>query len=749
MKRLLAAFAFLLLSLSYASAVGCTGTGSCFWEGGTGNWSDTTKWCTTNTNPCTGTTGGLPGSGDNCNFTSVSNATAYTVTLDQAATCKDMTWALPGTSGVPTFANAGFGVNIFGSLTLITGMSVTAASGLTWTFQATTTGKTVTSNGVVFPAFVSITFNGSGGGWTLQDAMSIDSGRTLTVSQGTLNTNAKTVTTGFFVSTSGTRTLTLDNSTINITGTSGTVWNINASGLTFSATGSTINVNGGTANTSITIVPGSVTYNNFNITAVGAPGYQGGSTVKNFSYTSTTDKRDNLNFSGTLTIAASGSLTIAGNSTVNRAFVTANVLGSQKTISVPNTATVSLTNVDFQDIASAGTFGTWTGTSLGDCLGNSGITFDPSVSLTWDTSKTGAQNWSGSNWLGTTNRVPLPQDDVALPSLSVATTITQDMPRMGRNINEANFNRTLAGGGVTTNNFGNLTWGASSTFSGPNTHAIGGRGTQTLTSNGKQLGFSLTINAIGGSYTLQDDLTSTSTFNHQAGTFADGGHNLSGINWSSPGALTRAVSGSGTWSFNTTTGAPWTASGSGLTTTGFTGTMKFTGNVATSITFNGNGLVYPTIFWSNTASTGTLIITGANTFADIQTDSSTARTIQFPASTTTTVSAFSAKGAPSKQLTLNSSSAGTQATLRGVAPIKTAYVRVQDILVQPKGCAGLGSTNVSNNTGWKFGACGGSNNLLPAISGPTPPLDLNYKDGLGRVELKPDNDNVIRRRLAS
>src|SRR3989344_2068505 len=75
-----------------ASAAGCAGTGECYWVGGTGSWSDTTKWAT-----ATGgaTTGGLPGTGDNCIWDSGSNTSnaAYTTTGDASSNCLDLNFS--------------------------------------------------------------------------------------------------------------------------------------------------------------------------------------------------------------------------------------------------------------------------------------------------------------------------------------------------------------------------------------------------------------------------------------------------------------------------------------------------------------------------------------------------------------------------------------------------------------------------------------------------------------------------------
>ena len=107
-------------------------------------------------------------------------------------------------------------------------------------------------------------------------------------------------------------------------------------------------------------------------------------------------------------ITVTGTLTINGTSATSRTLVSGYPLGTAQTIT--NNGTNSITNADFQDITGAGT-ASWdlsaiTGLS-GDCEGNSGITFTPSATQTW-------QNANGGTWSVTANwssRVPLCQDD--------------------------------------------------------------------------------------------------------------------------------------------------------------------------------------------------------------------------------------------------------------------------------------------------------------------------------------------------
>lgn len=702
MKRLALVFLFLigLLTLPFtpANAAGCTGTGTCYWEGGTGNWSDTTKWCTTDTNPCTGSTGGVPSSADNVFFTASSNATAYTVTVDATAVCLDMSWALPSGSGVPTLTLSA-GITVTGSLTLATGQVWTAGpTGMT--FGASTTGKTITTNGVVIGT--PIAFNGGGGGWTLAGALEVVAARTLTVTNGTLNTNAQTVTTGFFVSTSGTRTLTLDGSTINITGTSGTPWNVSIAGtLTWSATGSTINFTGGAAGVNLTLTTGNLTYGAINITGAGLWSFGGNSPiVASFSYTSTTNKTDSLRVNGSFSVIADGALSIVGNSTVNRAFVQSTTFGTTRTITISGTTVPTLTNVDFQDITASGST-PWTGTSLGDALGNSGITFDASVAQTY---AGGGGNWSTSAlW---TSRVPLPQDDVTLPASS-AGTLTADMPRLGRNIASSAFDKTLSFASTPNTIFGNIALGASGTYSGTQALTLAGRGSHTITSNGKAFPQNITIAAFGGTYTLQDTFAGTPNLATGAGTFTVGAFDVTVKGTFTLGTGTTVNMGTGTWYMSRTI-SMWVTAAS-ATLNAQSSTIQLTGANVTTATFGGGGYTYNNLHWSSTTSTGALIITGANTFADFKIDGTTARTVTFPSSTTTTMGSFTRSNQGTAVLTINSSTPATAATLSDASGAnQLEYLSIRDSTATGGATwDACNSTSVSGNTGWNIyaGAC--------------------------------------------
>lgn len=114
--------------------------------------------------------------------------------------------------------------NIYGNLTIPSGVTLTAGANAT-TFVNFTSTQTITSNAqtIDFP----LTINGSGGGGTVQlvDALTMGSSRQLTLTAGTFNSNDKSVTVGAFnYSNNNTKALNLGTSTITIlsgTNTSG------------------------------------------------------------------------------------------------------------------------------------------------------------------------------------------------------------------------------------------------------------------------------------------------------------------------------------------------------------------------------------------------------------------------------------------------------------------------------------------------------------------------------------------------
>jgi len=88
------------------------------------------------------------------------------------------------------------GKTIYGSLTLSSGMTATDGTN-TISFASTLVQQNITSNGVTFGGPITISGTQT---VQLQDALTLTSSRTLTLTSGTLNLNNKTLTTGLFSS---------------------------------------------------------------------------------------------------------------------------------------------------------------------------------------------------------------------------------------------------------------------------------------------------------------------------------------------------------------------------------------------------------------------------------------------------------------------------------------------------------------------------------------------------------------------
>lgn len=136
-------------------------------------------------------------------------------------------------AGTPAFNNLNFtgftgtlsntARNIYGNLTLSSGMTLTAGPNAT-TFAATSGTQQITTNGKTldFP----LTFNGVGGTVQLQDNLTLGSTRTVTLTNGTIDLNNKTLSTGLFSSSnSNTRSIAFGTGNITLTGNNGTIFN--------------------------------------------------------------------------------------------------------------------------------------------------------------------------------------------------------------------------------------------------------------------------------------------------------------------------------------------------------------------------------------------------------------------------------------------------------------------------------------------------------------------------------------------
>jgi fibronectin-binding autotransporter adhesin len=573
---------------------------------------------------------------------------------------------------------------------------------------------TFTNGGVTVGA---TTINNSGIELSLGAAFTTSGSLTLT--QGTFTTNDYNVTaTSLSSGNNNTRTINLGSSTVTLSGSGSVVQFGATTGMTFNAGTSTIVLSSSTS-PNLNVASTGLTFYDVSFTGANATQHQvsGANTFRNLSVAGRSSAGikpfivdANQTINGTLTLSA-------GTNATARTFVRSDTIGTTRTLTCA--AVASLQDIDFRDITIAGAAAPVSGTRLGDCKGNSGITFDAAKTVYWR--NTTAANWGATTWassIGGTADVtqfPLAQDTAVFPSAypNSATTVTinatYNIGTIDMSARTSNT-MTLATGTTTPFIYGNWINGTGTTLTGTGTMTFAGRGSQTITSAGKTFGQGFTINTPGGSVTLQDAFTcSSATTTFIAGTFDAAGYNVSLTSASSTVATsvttTRTIAvGSGTWTIAGTTA--WSASTStNLTVTG-TGTISLTSASAKS--FAGGGIqTYPTL---NQGGTGTLTVSGSNKFADL-TNTAIGR-IQFTGGTTNEFTAFSINGVSGNLLQLGSSNT------------------TQAILVKPTAWnVGANSTDAGNTTGLSFTAGGNDYLSVSYINGQVsaaPTSDIYY-----------------------
>lgn len=569
-----------------------------------GNWGDTSSWAASDGGP-TGQT--VPTSSDNVFFTSTN---VQNCTVNVAASCADLSFT-GGTGYTGQFSGTS-ALDIYGSLTLNSGMNRTYTGAIT--FKATATGKTITLNTKTTAS--NVTFNGSGGGWTVQDNWDGGSS-TWVLTAGTLDTNGKTITCGpFDASGSTTRTLTLGASTVNCS-----TWTVSP------ATNMTLNANTSQITCVGSFAGGALTYYNVSITSTSTPTITATNTFNNFTRTGGANKTSTMILANDQTI--NGTLTINGNSAINRLLVLSNTRGTSRTLTA---ATVSVTYADFQDITGAGA-GSWnlsaiTGNS-GDCGGNSGITFTTGATQYYY-KVSGNDNWStagnwylGSGGTGGAGRVPLPQDTARFDGSSfgaASMTVTQDMPRIPATNWTGATNTPTWTTSTAASLFGSLTLISGMTLTASTqTYTFEGRSACTLTNATLTWAKSWTIDCAGGTLTIKDNLDiGAGTLTIVSGTFdaadSGGNHTVKCTKISSSVTTSRTITtGTGTWTITGTGANIWaTSNTTNLTFNATGGTLIFDGaSPALNFGTTGGNLTLPTVNFTN--ATPTVTITGSFT----------------------------------------------------------------------------------------------------------------------------------------
>jgi hypothetical protein len=695
-----------------------------YWVGGTGNWNDTARWSTSSG----GASGAdLPRSHDDVVFDSLSNATDYTATVNAITggnRCKALTIAGPLVGNV-TLADS-TALFIHDDITLpATGLTRTYTGAIT--LSGTGAGKTITTNGVTLSS--NITVNGVGAEWALADAL--DHGtlvsRILDILNGQFDTANYNLTTGSIVSNGlNGRSINLGSSTVVCTLASGNTVNLSTAestraNLTFNAGTSSINCSGATSS----FLGNNQTFYNVSFTnaAINTATIFGANTFNNLSFAGRTSAGV-ANVSLTADQTINGTLTLsAGTNATMRTFVRSDTIGTTRTLTCAVVDT--LTDIDFCDITIAGAAAPVSGTRLGDCKGNSGITFVAGADKYWNLA--GGGNWSATGWALSSggavsnDNFPLAQDtclfEAGSPNSGSTVTVnagynigTIDMS--ARTTNTMTLSTTVA-----PDIHGNFIGGTGVTYSGAGTFSFAGRNTQTITSAGRTFTQTININSPSGTVLLADALTTSKStaqaIFHNNGTFDAAGYAVtltgvaSGVSTNNSNVRTLAV-GSGTWTISGTNG--FATSPINLTVTG-TGTISLTS--ASAKTFAGGGISYSGITLDQ-GGVGTLTVSGNNTFKDITNSAAGAATIAF-GTTTQTVTQFTATGTAGNVLTLQGTSATSPATLILTSGTVTTpdYLTITGIRaydLSDTWYAGANSTN-NGSLGWLFEA-----GVIPVLS---------------------------------
>lgn len=492
-----------------------------------------------------------------------------------------------------------------------------------------------------------------------------------------------------------------------------------------------------------------------------------GAAVLTVNVASACDTVDCTGFTGTVIHAASVTWTIAGNGGVFKLVAGMTYTPSSSTTSVilfsgtSGTMTITLGGKILPTVTLDGVGGTW---QLGDAfLAAAGST----LTLTNGTFNANNQNvttglfnssnanvrtltmgsgtWTlsgvGTVWTtSTTTNLTLNKDTATInltnSGSSARTFAGASIMLHNLNVTAGNGNLTFTNVSVTDLNFtgytgqlltgtgaitvaGNLTFGAGMTDQGSASQftMTATSGTKLITTNGVNLNRGLAINGVGGTFQLVGNwnggivrtLTLTNgTFDANDYNVAFGAVNISNSN------VRGLLMGNGIWTLGDD-GTIWTAT----TTTNLTfnaegSTIKVTSATAATKTIIGGGLTYNNLWYAPGAGTGSLNITGSNTWNDIKDDGSAAHGINFTAGTTNTFTSWT--GFDGNLVTIGSITAANHNLVKaggGTIDVELAAVSRSQASPANTWYASAAATDGGNNSGWTFGAApGGGGTLL-------------------------------------
>lgn len=717
-----------------------------YWVGGSATWDATagSKWATTS-----GGAGGaaIPTAADDVFFDGSSGSGTITLSSSSVARSIDCN-GFTGTISHPAATTVNIGDATAGAgnraLRLASGMTYTvsnASTSILAFISTSATQQTITSAGKTMPSY---TINGAGSSYLLADANTIAAGSTLTVTAGTFDTGNQVCSWGSFSSSnSNTRTITLGSSTIDLTATSGNCWTFTTTtNMTFNANTSVITITGGTQ-----FICGSVTYYHVYGTSDSAITINGNLVATEFRRTNSANSAS-LILTGNITL--SGNITLQGlNTQTGRMYVRSTAFGVNSVITCNGTATLAY--VDFTAITGAGS-ASWSGTSLGNAGGNSGITFATPVTRYFVYSNDQWQNtanWSATSGGATGASAPLPQDQAIFDANSFSSTGQSVSVQSGgghpANPRICAMNWT----GVTNNptfisgqsyyQTGSVVFVAGMQMSGTfgRVFCPSVSGQMDITMAGQQwAGGATTIDCGSQNVNFLDAFSSLSSITFLSGNWsASGNVTVTGVQMN--GTVSRTLNlGSVTWELTGT--SPWSGSSlANLTINAGSSTIKLTNNSGSNKNF---GFAVPAYtynrVWVATGGAGITIFIQSGNYTTFKVDAG--RHVRFNASTTHTFASaagFEVVGSAGNQITISSSSTTNHTLSVASGIVSSDYLIISDSDAGGGATWYAGSNSTDNggaNTGWIFAS------YLPISRSDT----LSLSDAATKTVGKPLADSI-------
>lgn len=624
---------------------------------GGGSWFSNSTWVE----------GSIPLASDNV----VATATSGNLTIGASgAVCRSID--LTGYLGILTHGN--FGVSV--------GDATAGASNIALRFSSTMTYNKLHPTGAAF-TFIStsatqqdidsggnilgnITFNASSNGsWRLVSNLECTKWlSTVNLTKGSFKLNGFTLKAGVFDSAnSNVRTLDYANSTFDLSGIGSNFLLINTitnlTIVTGAAGSATVKINKNSAGTAPLLFVGIKNWD-FNVEWIGGGimTLRGGvgSRFNNLTVNGAAKdgivkntNEDRLQINEQCTIL--GTWTINGYSATRRLRVHSN--GGVRTMTVANSTAVIAKYADFQNITLTVTndLSAIVG-GAGDLTGNTGIIFTSAITCYWYSNTSGVKDYSqASNWFLATGgtggqaRKPLPQDDARFDSNSFAVfgvIVRCDVgsEQLGKNVLwQSVTNSPTWDFQVDVTNYGSVEFPVNVTAYSSAFFTMFGSGasqTYTVKFNGCVLPHTLfLINTVAtNTVVLQDDLTGNA-LNTTVVQTATGIVDFNGKNV----IAGRFVNSSGTVLLKSGTfkmkgqGTVFSFAG---TVTPATSVLEIESQDNVSKTFAGGGKTFNKLKFSGNY-LDVITITGSNTFADLEHNFTSAKTILWTASTTTTI----------------------------------------------------------------------------------------------------------------